>query len=261
MTSTTRRARERMQTQELILNAARDLFVRQGYEAVTMRAVAAAVEYTPGALYAHFKDKADLVRALCINDFSAFNSFLYSLHDAVADPVARICKMGRGYLHFAATHPRQYEFMFLTKLPADVSADVERVEREENPENPENGGYAFLVRCVKEAIDAGLVREDLKNEWLVAQLLWAGLHGISAIAITFEGDPCHKRLADIDTAGREMRRSLMLGLARDQQHVHRIFAAEQSEPLSMPKAPPRSLQTIHDLSQPLRDSSASEVQS
>jgi AcrR family transcriptional regulator len=256
MTSSTRRARERMHTQELILNAARDLFVKQGYEAVTMRAVAAAIEYTPGALYAHFKDKADLVRALCINDFSAFNSFLYSLHDAVADPVARICKMGRGYLLFAASHPRQYEFMFLTKLPADVSADVERVEREENPEN---GGYAFLVRCVKEAIDAGLIREDLKDEWLVAQLLWAGLHGISAIAITFEGDPCHKKLADIDVAGREMRRSLMLGLARDQQHVHRIFSAEQSEPLRLPDPPPRVLPAINDLSQP--SASKQEVQS
>ncbi|MCU0689443.1 MAG: TetR/AcrR family transcriptional regulator [Phycisphaerales bacterium] len=234
MTSGDRRARERAQVQEMILAAARELFVRFGYEAVTMRAIASSIDYTPGALYAHFRDKADLVRALCLHDFGAFNTQLTALQINEADPIARICKMGRGYVAFAAAHPRQYEFMFMTKLPDELNEEFcNDPALAANAQDPESGGYAFLVQCVAEALAQGRFREGLTDKWLIAHMLWAGLHGVSAIAITFAGDPHFKNLADIDTAGREMRRILMLGMARDHAAVNAMIDRELHEPLTM----------------------------
>ena len=66
---TERREREREEVRTKILDAARDLFTSEGYEKVTMRRIAEAIEYSPTAIYLHFEDKEDLVLALCRQDF------------------------------------------------------------------------------------------------------------------------------------------------------------------------------------------------
>ena len=52
-----RRERERKEVRKKILEAARGLFVAEGYDAVTMRRIAETIEYSPTAIYVHFKDK------------------------------------------------------------------------------------------------------------------------------------------------------------------------------------------------------------
>lgn len=54
MSSQARKARDKARLRNQVLDAARDLFVQHGYEAVTMRRIAAKVEYTATALYFHF---------------------------------------------------------------------------------------------------------------------------------------------------------------------------------------------------------------
>ena len=64
-----RRERERLQTRDKILDAARELFINEGYEGVSMRKVAQKIEYSPTAIYGHFADKEDLFLQLCHSDF------------------------------------------------------------------------------------------------------------------------------------------------------------------------------------------------
>ncbi|HEY1434684.1 MAG TPA: helix-turn-helix domain-containing protein, partial [Thermoanaerobaculia bacterium] len=45
-----RRERERQELRDRILDAARELFVEQGYDAVTMRKIAERIEYSPTAI-------------------------------------------------------------------------------------------------------------------------------------------------------------------------------------------------------------------
>jgi AcrR family transcriptional regulator len=56
-------------TRERILRAASDLFARQGFSHVTMRAVAEAAVVTKPALYYHFRDKESLFEE-CLADFN-----------------------------------------------------------------------------------------------------------------------------------------------------------------------------------------------
>ena len=65
-----RRERERQELRVRILDAARELFAEQGYDAVTMREIADRIEYSPTAIYFHFKDKEALLRELCDTDFA-----------------------------------------------------------------------------------------------------------------------------------------------------------------------------------------------
>ena len=102
-----RRERERSETREKILSAARELFAREGYEAVSMRKIAEAIEYSPTAIYVHFKDKRALMDELCRVDFGAMaKDFQYARN--VADPIERLRVLGEGYVQFAVQRPNHF---------------------------------------------------------------------------------------------------------------------------------------------------------
>ena len=71
-----RRDREREEVRRKILDAARELFTAEGYERVTMRRIAEAIEYSPTTIYNHFQDKDDLLQALCEDEFARLLALL-----------------------------------------------------------------------------------------------------------------------------------------------------------------------------------------
>ena len=178
MGSNERRTREREDVRRRILDAARELFAGEGYEAVTMRKIADAIEYTPPALYFHFKDKLELVQALCQEDFVTLASHFAQL-DAIAEPWERLSRMGRGYVEFAIEHPNHYRLMFMTKLPPEV-------EKTDDPNkgNPAKDAYAMVQHLAAEAIAAGVLKPEYQDPDLVAQVLWSAMHGIASLSIT-----------------------------------------------------------------------------
>ena len=59
-----RQSRERDTVRRKILNAARTLFLNEGYANVSMRKIAEQIEYSPGAIYSYFTSKEDIFFAL-----------------------------------------------------------------------------------------------------------------------------------------------------------------------------------------------------
>jgi AcrR family transcriptional regulator len=172
-----RREREKGEMRTRILDAARELFAKDGYEAVTMRKIAERIEYTPTALYFHFKDKEDLMHELCREDFQTFATHFQKAL-TVSEPMARLRKAGEVYAEFAMTHPNHYRLMFMT---GGVEPDEEDRER---MGDPGQDAYALLKGLVQDAIDRGALRPDVKDAELVAQILWAGIHGVVSLEIT-----------------------------------------------------------------------------
>ena len=181
-----RRERERTELRQRILDAARDLFAKHGYEAVSMRKIAEAIEYSPTALYVHFRDKAALFHELCGQDFLAFAGVFQKLA-AVADPVERLTRIGEAYIAFALKHPNHYRLMFMTRAEPAAVAPTEDDLKDKG--NPTVDAYAFLKQAVTQAIAAGRLRPELREPDLVAQTLWASVHGVASLQITFENDP------------------------------------------------------------------------
>ena len=64
----------------------------EGFEAVTMRAIADRIEYTPTALYHHFPSKQALLNELCQSDFAGLASHMQGA--AVPDPIERLRAVG-----------------------------------------------------------------------------------------------------------------------------------------------------------------------
>jgi AcrR family transcriptional regulator len=172
-----RRERERLKLRTRILDTARTLFVRDGYEAVTMRKIADRIEYSATALYSHFENKEALIRELCALDFAAFSQIFLKIGQ-IADPVERLREAGNAYVTFALKHPEQYRLMFMTATPPPVNPD------ELGRGNPEQDAYAFLKWTAEEALGQGRLRPELKDAELISQTLWAGIHGMVALHIT-----------------------------------------------------------------------------
>lgn len=182
MTSAERRARERAELTRRIIDVARDLFAKEGYEAVTLRRIADAIEYAPATVYSYFADKDSLIRTLCAHDFAVLSA-AFDQSRAVADPLERIARLGEAYIQFAVTHPNHYRLMFMTPRPVqpEGAASTHRGD-------PAHDGYAALLLAVDEALNRGDLRPELGDAQLIAQTLWAAVHGVAALEIALAGD-------------------------------------------------------------------------
>jgi len=183
MASKERRDRERQETRAHILDAARELFARHGYQAVTMREIARRIEYTPTAIYFHFKDKESLLRELCREDFQALGAYLHRI-GRIPDPLERLQKMGLAYVEFGLKYPHHYRLQFMTPSLEPYLGEIGLTKGA-----PDQDAYAFLQVSVSEAMKAGRFRPDLKDPELVAQVFWAAVHGLVSLRLTKAHDP------------------------------------------------------------------------
>ena len=175
-----RRQRERDDTRGRIMDAARELFVSEGYDGVSMRRIAEKIEYSPTAIYFHFKDKDALIRELCDCDFlSLAEQFTGAAQ--IENPIERLKATGRAYAAFGIEHPNHYRLMFMT--PHESRASESRLDHG----NPEEDAYAFLRSIVVEALGRGLFRSDYTDADLIAQIVWSGVHGVVSLEIA----KCH----------------------------------------------------------------------
>lgn len=67
----TRRAMAKQRTRQRLLGAAKRLFAERGYEAATVRDIAAAADLSTGAVFASFTDKAELFNEVILADYEA----------------------------------------------------------------------------------------------------------------------------------------------------------------------------------------------
>lgn len=200
-----RRERERVALQKKIIDKGREILVNEGLAALTMRRLADEIEYTPGALYAHFADKDALVRAICQTDYLAFGQHFLTAQ-AVADPLARLRALARLYARFALEHPEQYKTLFVMDAVSNIKEGLP--ERDE----PESDAYVALERAVADAMAEGHFKAFAGRSHLVAQSLWGAMHGVVSIEIRHHSEGMDIPLEPIDTRVESICEIMLAGL-------------------------------------------------
>jgi AcrR family transcriptional regulator len=125
-----RQERDREAVSRAILDAARDLFVAEGYGNVSIRKIAERIEYSPAAIYGYFPSKDDIFYALAEEGFR----LLYSRDDAGVvngeleklEPLDRIRKIFWRLYEFSHHHPQYFELMFMDRSVPRISQVYER---------------------------------------------------------------------------------------------------------------------------------------
>src|SRR5215204_314282 len=109
-----RQDRERQAVRHGILEAARDLFVSEGYRNVSIRKIAERIEYSPAAIYSYFPSKDDIFFALAEEGFRLLvESGASCVH--VADPFDRLRAGLWAFYQFSKTHPEYFDLMFVDR--------------------------------------------------------------------------------------------------------------------------------------------------
>lgn len=180
-----RRERERHELRRKIIDAARGIFADEGYDNVSMRRIADSIEYSPTAIYVHFRDKQDLFEQILRSDFDALAIEFRKLA-TIQDPIERIRASGLQYIRFAVEYPHHYKLMFMTPFTGDQKPLAEEDLKKRG--NPDIDSYAFLYTAVEAALAAGRFRSELRDAQLVTQVLWAGVHGVASLEIAMRCD-------------------------------------------------------------------------
>ena len=174
MGSKQRRERERQELRQAILTAARDIAAREGWQAVTIRKVAEAVEYTPPMIYEYFASKEALLFELMLEGFRQIGHIIQSMRAKGGSAENVLMQVALAYWRFAFTSPELYQVMHgLGGVPFGTS------------ETPQEAQSVFAaVREVVHAVmsDHSVQRADLDGD---VDILWSTLHGL--VSLTMAG--------------------------------------------------------------------------
>lgn len=110
MSSTDRKNRQKENLRAGILQAARTIAGREGWQAVTIRKIADEIEYTPPIVYEYFTNKEAVFYELAMEGFNFLRSLLEAEADAV--PGHRLIRYAMVHWHFANQHTELYKLMF-----------------------------------------------------------------------------------------------------------------------------------------------------
>lgn len=172
MNASTRRRKHKDELRKAMLDAARDIFVAEGYEAFSMRKLAENIEYSPGSIYLHFKSKEELFDSLVEESFERLLKMLMDIRDGhqLRDPVNELKKGLHVYVDFGLRNPNDYRFAFMLRPPADKRPY--KVHR----------AFEALRHMVRRCVQEKRFRAAVDVE-TAAQALWAAAHGITSLLI------------------------------------------------------------------------------
>ena len=211
-----RKTREKQALRDRILEAARRIVIREGFAALSMRKIADAIEYSPATLYLYFASRDEIARALCTQGYAQLLASFEPLAQ-IADPAERLRALARAYVAFGVAHPQTYRLIFMedpTYMGAALGGAAKRsralrtctparsqrpiISRSKAPKANHAGQTRINPAAGDESGDAAMLLmvsalEELKapgrlpasaDGAVLAQALWATMHGIVALNLT-----------------------------------------------------------------------------
>jgi AcrR family transcriptional regulator len=165
-----------------ILNSARDLFIDVGYEKFSMRRLAKKIEYSPTTIYHYFKNKDDLLFAICEEVAEQFLVRIRYFRSVQSKPFEALRQAMLYLVEFAFDNPNQYKVFFLTR-PNIYGSQEEFMKRESMARDSYLEFRAIVQACIK----AGQLRR--MNIDVLAQVLATAPHGLITMVLCRSGFP------------------------------------------------------------------------
>ena len=162
---------QRKNIRKLTLKKAKDLFLKHGYEKVTIRRIAGEIGCSPAAIYLYYKNKDEILYELHNEGFRLLYDYKIKAGEiAGANSLQRLRQGGLLYISFAMENPEWFELMFHLPGPRNF------LESRPNKEDFAMRSFEFLKEGIRDARDDGYLPDvDLD---LATFGFWAYAHGI-----------------------------------------------------------------------------------
>ena len=173
-----RQERDREAVRRAILDAARDLFVTEGYANVSIRKIAERIEYSPAAIYSYFPSKDDIFFELAEEGFRLLSDPAQAARPDFTNlaPLDRIRAMFWRLYEFSRDHPQYFALMF-------VDRDVPRITREYERFAFVREMKAKLAAQVQECIAAQVMPATM-NPAVAVRVLTMGVLGVAVMRLS-----------------------------------------------------------------------------
>lgn len=168
-----RKEREREEMRNLIVDAAFEMFLKEGYAGTSLRLIAKKIEYSPGTIYLYYKDKEALffdIQNKCFHNLIA----QYKEVEKIKNPLERLRQIGTVYMDFNARNPQCFNLMFMMDGPLSELKKTDRWEKYGNV----SGFFRFTVA---ECIEQRLIRYTSVAEAAIE--IWGVAHGLTTICV------------------------------------------------------------------------------
>jgi AcrR family transcriptional regulator len=198
-----RHERDREAVRRAILDAARDLFVSEGYGNVSIRKIAERIEYSPAAIYGYFPSKDDIFFALAEEGFRLLGdpgdpARLERLQ--ALPPLDRVRESFWQLYEFGLNHPEYFSLMFIDR-------DVPRISREYERFAFVRDMKSHIVAQIQSCIDANALPAAV-NAATACRMMTMGVLGICAMRLSGRlGLP-----EQLDPLARDVLNTLLAGL-------------------------------------------------
>ena len=165
-----RRQRQRETLRGGILAAAREIASTEGWRAVTIRKIAARVEYSPPVIYEYFDSKEDLLLELVRTGYAGQLRAIERAREAHEDPQEALLAMSRAWCRFAFESPDLYQAMYGL---GGVSFPATELRKEGER----------LAGTISEVLTEVLAKngKEAEDVWDKVTLAWGTLHGLVAL--------------------------------------------------------------------------------
>jgi len=177
-----RKAWEKKQRENRILDKAQDIFFKNGYEFATIVEIAKAAGYNKRSIYLYFKDKEDIFLAVVLRG-------LIRLHQVLdkASRDQRIHDLGRAFFDFSLDHPDYLKLIMVYEANTCVYDPG-------SLKNAAPGSHKYLCQQETDAIAdlitrliaTGIEQKRIKTSLKPAQLmllLWGQVFGVMQIIL------------------------------------------------------------------------------
>jgi AcrR family transcriptional regulator len=170
-----RQSRERETVRRKILNAARTLFLNEGYANVSMRKIAEQIEYSPGAIYSYFTSKEDIFFALAEEGLQFVRTHCAGAPEANS-ALERVREVFWRFYTFSKEQPEYFSLIFVDSAVPRISRDWERFSSMRDLRHD-------VEQDIQQCIDEGVFRgADAPGS--IFRLLWTAAYGVAVFRLS-----------------------------------------------------------------------------
>ena len=157
-----------------ILEAARDVFFRDGFVHANLDEVAQRASVAKGTLYRYFDNKGELYVAVLVHNGAIFEQRMREAACSAQEPAEQIRRLGGFYYEHWTSHPEYFRIFWalenqevIGELPAAVVAEVTKLWEE-------------CLRILADVVRGGIQRGAFRtcDEWVMANVLWTAANGL-----------------------------------------------------------------------------------
>lgn len=183
----TPRERRAQRTRDAILEAARQIISKKGVEALSIRSIADAIDYSPAGLYEYFGSKEEIILAVVGQGFARFTRALQAV-DAQLPAREYARDIGLAYIDFAVNNPEFFLLMFTTAPLADLFLDAK--QRPPDQTSAAEGlkaepSFAVLYHAIERCVTEGIFPARAGyGVFEMALTAWSHVHGIAMLRVT-----------------------------------------------------------------------------